>query len=227
MKISIIGFLVLIVTGGLVFSQSINRAQYIDIDPFDYELQSKQAAEGSVRKYKSTVIFSAQAGTTYFFSSLDRGTTLMVEVTRRFNPMSFGQRVTIYYTATKNYLDSLVLDDIDYENTTAGPSANRSNLHDDSASSVNRYQYREIDPFDFELESKVIPNGSVRKYRSTVVFAVQTGTTFFFNSLDGGTTLMVEAARRHNPMTFGQIVTIYYTATKNYVDNLVLDDIEY
>jgi len=227
MKKSIMGVLVFLILSGVLFSQSIDRSLYIDIDPFDYELQSKQALVGSTRKYKSTVRFSTQTGTLFFFNSLDGGTTLIVNASNRFDQMINNQKVTIYYTATKYYVDSLVLDDIDYNNLTAGPSADFNFTQNYFPSFVDRSQYREIDPYNFELESKQTPNGSVRKYKSTVTFALQTGTTFFFNSLYGSTTLMVEATRRLNQMVQGQRVTIYYTAIKNYVDNLVLDDIEY
>jgi hypothetical protein len=61
---------------GNLFSQSIDRSKYSDIDPYDYELQSKQVANGNVRKLKSTVTFLTQSGTTYMFKSLDGGTSL-------------------------------------------------------------------------------------------------------------------------------------------------------
>jgi hypothetical protein len=114
MKKGLLMFLVGLLFLENIFSQSIDRSKYTAIDPFDYELQSKQVANGNVRKYKSTVTFITQSGTTFMFNSLDDGTSLWLEATRRYNQMSYGQKVTIYYTATKNYSDKLVLDDIDY-----------------------------------------------------------------------------------------------------------------
>jgi hypothetical protein len=141
--------------------------------------------------------------------------------------MDYGQKVTIYYTATKNYADKLILDDIDYDNTTADVGSTQNNNETGPAVSVDKTKYVAIDPFDYELQSKQMANGSIRKYKSIVTFLTQSGTTYMFKSLDGGTSLWVEATRRYNPMTYGQKVTIYYTATKNYADKLVLDDIDY
>ena len=98
-------------------AQSIDRSIYTDIDPYDYALSIRQVTNGAVRQYKSTVTFSMQSGTTYYFYSLDGNTMLSLETSRRFNTMTRNQRVTIYYTATKNQyvnVDSLALDDIDY-----------------------------------------------------------------------------------------------------------------
>jgi hypothetical protein len=58
-----------------------------------------------------------QSGSNYYFKSLDGNTTLLMEVTKRFAAMTRNQKVTVYYTATKNAymdIDSVVLDDINY-----------------------------------------------------------------------------------------------------------------
>jgi hypothetical protein len=100
-----------------IFAQNIDRSKYQSIDPFDYELSIKQVKNGAVRQYKSTVLFSLQSGSTYYFKSLDGNTSISMDVTKRFASMTRNQKVTIYYTATKNAymdIDSVVLDDIDY-----------------------------------------------------------------------------------------------------------------
>jgi hypothetical protein len=213
-----------------IFAQNIDRSKYQAIDPFDYELSIKQVKNGAVRQYKSTVQFSMQSGSTYYFKSLDGNTTLSMEVTKRFNSMPRNQKVTIYYTATKNAymdIDSIILDDIDYENTTEVKPNSGSSV---SAANIDRSKYTEIDPFDYELSIKQVKNGAVRQYKSTVQFSMQSGSTYYFKSLDGNTTLSMEVTRRFNSMTRNQKVTIYYTATKNAymdIDSVVLDDIEY
>ena len=53
---------------------------------------------------------------------------------------------------------------------------------------------------------------------------------FKLNSLDGSTSLSLEAGKRFTAMNRNQKVTIYYTATKNQYmdsDSLALDDIAY
>lgn len=100
-----------------LFAQNIDRSKYQAIDPFDYKLSIKQVNNGAVHQYKSTVLFSRQSGTSYYFKSLNGDTSLSMEVAKRFNPMKDGQKVTLYYTATKNPImdiDSVILDDIEY-----------------------------------------------------------------------------------------------------------------
>jgi hypothetical protein len=212
-----------------IFAQNIDRSKYQSIDPFDYELSIKQVRNGAVRQYKSTVLFSFQSGTTYYFKSLDDNTTMPMEVTKRFASMDRNQKVTIYYTATKNAymdIDSIVLDDIDYENTTEVKNSGSSI----STTKVDRSKYTEIDPFDYELSIKRVKNGAVRQYKSTVMFSFQSGTTYYFKSLDDNTTMPMEVTKRFASMTRNQKVTIYYTATKNAymdIDSIVLDDIDY
>ena len=209
-----------------VFGQSIDKAQYKSIDPFDYKLEAENARNGSIRKYVSLVQFWTQIGIYLSFYSLDEGTLLTLKVTKRFNPMQFKQKVAIYFTATKNYTDELILDDIDPSITTEEGIGLVKSLPD-SSRTINRSQYTEIDPFDYKLEAENAENGSTRKYKSIVLFWTQIGTFYFFNSLDEGTMLTLNVTERLNPMRFKQKVTIYFTTTKNYADELFLDDIEY
>jgi hypothetical protein len=224
-------FLTIFIVGCLsLFAQDIDRSKYEAIDPFDYDLSIKQVKNGDVRQYKSTVQFSMQSGSTYYFKSLDGNTTMHMEVTKRFSPMTRSQKVTIYYTATKNAymdIDSVVLDDIDYENITEVKPNSGSSV---SAANIDRSKYTEIDPFDYDLSIKQVKNGDVRQYKSTVQFSMQSGSTYYFKSLDGNTTMHMEVTKRFSPMTRNQKVTIYYTATKNAymdIDSVVLDDIDY
>jgi cell wall-associated NlpC family hydrolase len=103
-----------------MFARNIDRSKYKPIDPVDYELSVKQVKSGTVRQYKSTVLFSLQSGSTCYFKSLDGNTSISMDVAKRFASMTRNQKVTVYYTAAKNIytdIDSLVLDDIEYENT--------------------------------------------------------------------------------------------------------------
>jgi len=95
----------------------IDRASYIEIEPFDYKMEATNAEQGDTRKYKSTMLFSAQSGITFHFVSEEtdeEGTLLTLRADRRFPPLDMGQKVTIYYTATKGIVDSLSLDDIEF-----------------------------------------------------------------------------------------------------------------
>jgi len=210
---------------GYIYSQTIDRTQYKSIDPFDYVLQSKKAPENSVRKYKSTVKFVVQNGLAFTFFSLNEDTMLMLETTKRFNQMTTGQKVTIYYTAAKKKIDKLTLDDIDYSNTTSTIDTTQNKT--EKIPTIDKTKYISIDPFDYELQSQTAPENSVRKYKSTVKFVMQDGVSFTFFSLNDDTMLILEVTRRFNQMKIGQNVTIYYTATKKDLDILILDDIDY
>jgi hypothetical protein len=141
------------------------------------------------------------------------------------NPPSPGQTVTIYYTATKRVRDELVLDEIDYNNTTeAGIGLVKSSV---PASSVNRSDYRNINISDYIIESEQAGQGEVRKYRASVQFSGQDGINYSF-AVGGGDTITLKVTRRFNPLTENQRVTIYYTAEKGLPrDLLVLDDIAF
>jgi hypothetical protein len=207
-----------------VFGQ-IDKGQYKAIDPFDYKLDERNAARGAIRKFKSVVQFGSQSGTVFAFTSLDRGTTLNLTSTRNINPPTAGQSVTIYYTATKRIIDSLVLDDIDTGITTEeGIGLVKSGIP--SSTGVNKSVYREIDPFDYKIEAEHAQRGDTRRYKSTVLFSAQSGITYYFTNQAEGTMLALRARHRFPLLSVDQKVTIYYTATKGIVDSLVLDDIE-
>ena len=94
-------------------SSGIRKSDYKEIDPFDYKSEAEFAQRDEVRKYKSKVQFSAQSGTLFSFIDTESGTLLSLKVGRRFPPIKENQKVTIYYTATKGIVDSLILDDIE------------------------------------------------------------------------------------------------------------------
>jgi hypothetical protein len=207
------------------FGQMSDRDQYKAIDPFDYRLDERTAVRGTARKFKSVVQFASQSGTVLSFTSLDRGTTLNLTVTRHLNQPVSGQRVTIYYTATKRIIDSLILDDIDFNTTTEeGIGLIKSVIP--ASTGINRSIYREIDPFDYKNEAEHAQRGDIRRYKSTVQFSAQNGITYYFISNTEGTMLLLKVRQRFPPLSVDQKVTIYYTATKGVVDSLSLDDIE-
>jgi hypothetical protein len=98
-------------------SSEIDRAAYTEIEPFDYKIEAENAEQGDKRKYKSTMLFSAQNGITFYFVSEEtdeEGTLLTLRANRRFPSLTMGEKVTVYYTATKGIVDSLSLDDIEF-----------------------------------------------------------------------------------------------------------------
>ena len=204
--------------------KNIDKDQYAAIDPFDYKLDEKKAERGAERQFKSVVQYRFQNGTVLSFFSLDQGTALDLTVTRHFNPPSPGQVVTIYYTATKRIIDSLVLDEIDYRNNTEeGINLVKSIF---VPPDIDRDNYQEIDPFDYKIEAEHAQRGDTRKYKSTMLFSAQNGITYYFISHAEGTLLSMKAGQRFPPLVADQQVTVYYTATKGIVDSLSLDDIE-
>jgi hypothetical protein len=209
--------------------KKIDRSQYTAIDPFDYKLNEKKAEEGAVRKFKSVVQYSSQTDKWFIFDSLDRATQLNLAIAnRRTTPPEADQIVTIYYTATKKRLDTLVLDEIDYDNITEeGIDMVKSTP---VPPEIDRASYTEIEPFDYKIEAANAEQGDTRKYKSTMLFSAQNGITFYFVSEETdeeGTLLTLRADRRFPPLTMGQKVTVYYTAAKGIVDLLALDDIEF
>jgi len=77
------------------------------------------------------------------------------------------------------------------------------------AESLDRSQYSVIDPYDYKLSIDKVENGAIRNYISPVIFSMQSGTNFYFKSLDGSTSLTLKANQRFKPMNSNQQVTIY------------------
>jgi hypothetical protein len=208
-----------------LFGQAVDKAGYKAVDPFDYKLDEKKAARGAVRKFKSVVQYTSQSGTVLSFASLDEGTSLHVAMTRNFSVPAQGQKVTIYYTATKRIIDSLVLDEIDVANTTEeGISLVKSRVP--ASTNINKSGYKEIEVFDYKMEAENAPRNDVRKYKSKVLFSSQDGIAYYFVSPVEKTLISMKAEQRIPPLAANQSVTVYYTATKGIVDTLSLDAIE-
>ena len=226
MKKPLVVFIVFfIVCSVSVFAQAVDKSQYRAIDPFDYKLDEEKAAANSVRKFKSVVLYASQEGTRFIFNSLDQGTTLDLNTGRTINPPSSAQKVTIYYTATKGIRDALVLDEIDSGNTTEeGIGLEKSKVP--ASSGIKKTDYKEIDPFDYKSESELAQNGEIRKYKSQVQYSAQSGLAYSFVSVDNGTLLTMKVTRRFPQFTPNQKIIVYYTATKGFIDSLVLDDVE-
>ena len=210
--------------------KKIDKSQYTAIDPFDYKLNERKSEEGAVRKFKSVVQYRFQTDKVLTFYSLDRGTTLNVTVTdQRITPPEANQIATIYYTATKKRLDTLILDEIDYSNTTEEGIGLVKSTH--VPPTIDKASYRDIEPFDYKMEAENAEQGEVRKHKSTVLFSTQDGIIFYFVSQEAdededGTLLTMRANQRFPPLAMGQEVTVYYTAKKGIVDLLSLDDID-
>ncbi len=172
------------------------------------------------------VQYTSQSGTVLSFASLDQRTTLHVTITRNYSVPAQGQTVTIYYTATKRIIDSLVLDEIDFTNTTeAGINLVKSAVS--ASTSINKSGYKEIEVFDYKMEAENAPRNNVRKYKSKVLFSSQNGISYHFVSPVEKTLISMKAGRRFPSLAADQSVTVYYTAVKGIVDTLSLDAIEF
>ena len=229
MKKRFVGFLIyVIIFSSAVFGQDIDRTQYRAIDPFDYRLDENGAARGSIRRFASVVRFvsvnNVGNNVVFAFSSLDGSTSLDTRVAGQINMPVPDQIVTIYFTATNRVTDTRVLDYIDHANTTeSGIGVVKSAVAVQTG--FNRADYQDIDPFDYMMDVVFTEEGEIRKYRSTVQFSSQDGITYFFSSVDPeqATRLRMRASRRFPPLTEGQMVTVYYTAQRGFLDALTLD----
>jgi len=205
----------------------IDRSSYTVIDPFDYELEAFNTPQGEVRKYLSVVQYFLQSGMDISFRSLDGNTDLNLKAFRRFPAMTIGQRMVIFYTATKDQTaDNLVLDEIDQSiRTEADIGLTKSRVN--TSAGIDRSLYKAIDPFDYVIDSKNAQIDEPRKYKSTLQFSKQSGINYYFRSANNNAIMNLTVTKRFAPLRTGQRVTIYYTATKNSVtDNLILDAYE-
>ena len=80
-----------------VFSQSIDRRQYKEIDLFSYQVEGKQKGRQYSVKYKMALKFLSQTGTSIIFQD-DAGDYLFLETDKRWSLRS-GQVVTVYLSA--------------------------------------------------------------------------------------------------------------------------------
>ena len=109
-----------VVKSAIPASSGIRKSDYIEIDPLGFNMEEADVEQGEERKYKTTVLFSAQSGTLFFFkghNDEDEGSEWVdftLKVGRRFPPLVPDQKVTIYYTARKEARYLLSLDDIEF-----------------------------------------------------------------------------------------------------------------
>ena len=208
-----------------VFAQAIDRSRYISIDPFDYKLDEDRERRGAVRRFRSVVRFESRERQFFTFSSLDQNTSLRLNIRRDMTAPSTGQIVTIYFTATRMMLlDTAVLDDIDFDNTTeAGIGLIKSSIP--ASTNIRRADYTEIEIFDYRSAAELATHGEVRRYSAVVNFLRQDGIMFSFVCPEERNPLFFKVERRFPPLTPQQRVTVFFTATKWDVDSLVLDDI--
>jgi sporulation protein YlmC with PRC-barrel domain len=209
-----------------VFGQAVEWNQYKAIDPFDYKIDELKAAQGQERKFKSVVQFESRSGQVMLFYSIDYHTSLNLIIKKDIKQPALNQKVTIYYTALKKVKDELILDDIDYDNTTEeGIGLVKSRVS--PSTDIDRSSYKEIDLFDYKNEAETARQGEARKYKSPALFSSQSGTNYaFVSSTDEGKTLVIlKTNKRYPSLNENQGVVIYYTAVKGIVDSLTLDDI--
>jgi hypothetical protein len=116
-KANFLMFILLTGVNALFAQQGIDRSQYEETTLFDYQLWRNNAQDGTVKKFKATVLFRSQNGTSVYFDDLDRQSFVDMTINRRWPVMEREQQVTIYFTIRVDGSSPLV-DDIDYNNVT-------------------------------------------------------------------------------------------------------------
>jgi hypothetical protein len=105
-----------------MFSQDIDISQYEETTLFDYRLWCQNAPRGDVKRFKTTVLFEMQSGTTFYFRDLDNQSFTPIKIDRRWPIMERKQQVTVYFTVTNTYngadANETKIDNIDYNNAT-------------------------------------------------------------------------------------------------------------
>jgi len=227
-------FLILTVS---VFGQAVDKAQYKAIDPFDYKLDEDKARRGSERKFKSVVEFVSEikSGNTvsYLFSSLDKHTLLPLEPKPGMKALSPGQVVTVYFTVNKRGNEDLRSLDAFEDNKNKdekGIGVEKSPILP-STPNLRKSEYIRITSDDYRDDALFTQEGDDdRKFYSTLQFVSQDGILLKFSSpenpLEQPAFLTMKVKRRYPQFTAGQKMTAYFTASKDYKDFLILDDIE-
>ena len=216
-----------------VFGQVVDRAGYTAIDPFDYWLNEEQAPRRAVRRFKAVVEFVSQNGQVFNFFSIDRNTRLDVRAARPMDPPSPGQRAVIYFTATKGAgNDTRVLDDIDYTVTTESEIGLVKSPANTTTPGIDRSRYEEVTATDYRNDALFTrEDEDDRHYRSSVRFESQDGLIFRFHFEDSSdetiAPVFIRVKWRIPELTVGQLVIVYYTASKEIRDHLLLDHIEF
>jgi hypothetical protein len=106
----------LLIVGSWIMAQTVDRTQYTETTLFDLEIWEHQGQARASQKFKATVQFSMQSGTSLIFVDTDGNTLKDFYITKRWPEMQRNQRVIIYFTATKSYgsSDRRTIDHIDF-----------------------------------------------------------------------------------------------------------------
>jgi hypothetical protein len=223
-----------------VFGQNVDKTRYTAIDPYDYRLEEDYALRGTMNKrYKSVVEFVSERkenNTTFYeFMSLDKRTplTLFPNPTSRLTPPSPGQAVTVYYTMNKRGNTATTVLDAFEDNRNKdekGLGVEKTPILP-STPGINKRVYVEISTDDYRDDALYTQEGDDdRQFKTPLQFVSQEGIIFKFSSIEkpGETPayLFMKAARRYPVFTAGQRMMVYFTASKEYKDFLILDDIE-
>jgi len=219
-----------------VFSQAVDKAQYKPIDPFDYKLDEDKARRGAERKFKSVVEFVSEnkTGNTtfYLFYSLDRHTLLHLEPKEGLKPPAPGQIINVYYTVIKRSGEDMRTLDAFEDNKNRdekGIGVEKTPIL--ASSNIKKSEYSELTPDDYRDDALFTQEGDEdRKFRTRLQFVSQEGILFKFsspqNALKEPAFLTMKVKRRFPIFSAGQKMYVYFTASKDYKDFLILDDIE-
>ena len=239
MKRNLVVCVCLIILKVPVFGQNIDKAQYKAIDPFDYKLNEDdlRVRRGMERKFKSVVEFvleGKEKGTTFYrFSSLDKTTLLELEPRPGMKPPSRGQTVTVYFTANKRASgDNRILDAFEDNRNKdeQGLGVEKSPILP-STPNLKKSEYVRITSDDYRDDALFTQEGDDdRKFKATLQFVSKEGIIYKFSSpdnpLEQPAFLTMKVKRRYPEFTAGQKMVAYFTASKDYKDFLILDDIE-
>jgi hypothetical protein len=237
MKKSLVVCVCLIILKVSVFGQAIDKAQYRAIDPFDYKLDEDRVRRGTERKFKAVVEFVSEnkSGniTFYLFSSLDKNTLLPLEPRPGMKAPAKGQTVTVYFTANKRANEDMRTLDAFEDNKNKdeqGLGVEKSPVLP-STPNLRKAEYVRITSDDYRDDALFTQEGDDdRKFYSTLQFVSKEGIIYKFSSPDNPREqpafLTMKVKRRYPPLTAGQKMVAYFTASKDYKDFLILDDIE-
>ena len=221
-----------------VFGQSIDKAQYKAIDPFDYKLEEDKPTRTRItNKYKSVVEFVSEIKEnntiSYEFISLDKRTPLRLlpNPDSKLKPPSPGQVVTVYYTMNKLRTVTVVLDAFEDNRNKdeKGLGVEKSTIPQ-SSPGVDKLTYKQISPDEYTDDAFfTMEDEDDRKFFATLQFVAQEGILFQFtnpeNTGEKPVFLFMKVGRRYPAFMVGQKLVVYFTATKEAKDYLRLDDI--
>jgi len=222
-----------------VFGQTIDKAKYTAIDPFDYKLEEDKARSGTINKnYKSVVEFISERKENntifYEFISLDKLTplTLFPNPNSKLKPPSPGQIVTVYYTMSKRGNTATIVLDAFEDNRNKdekGIGVEKSAILP-STPNIKKSEYEAITADGYRDDALYTQEGDDdRKFHTILQFVAQEGIFFKFSRPDTPpeelAIILMKVKRRYPQFTAGQRMTVYFTASKAYKDFLILDDI--